>query len=294
MESVEGRVAVVTGAASGIGRAMARSFGAAGMRVALADIEPGALGEAQRQLATDGVEARAFRCDVSRADEVQKLAEDVREAFGGVHVVCNNAGVFCGGTTWGTSLNDYEWVLNVNVWGVIHGIRSFVPILLEQGEPAHVVNTASMAGLTTGPLTAAYFMSKHAVVALSEGLFHELAAREGCPVGVSVVCPELVNTRIFQAERNRPPHLKRDADEDLPEETRHVETVTSQVAALGVEPRVLAERTLAAVLAGRFWVLPPEGDPWREAARLRHRSIEEATNPVLGGPLSGEDLGSGG
>jgi NAD(P)-dependent dehydrogenase (short-subunit alcohol dehydrogenase family) len=294
MESIEGKIAVVTGAASGIGRAMARTFGGAGMKVALADIEPGALGETQQQLAADGIEARAFRCDVSQPDDVHKLAEDVRAAFGGVHVVCNNAGVFCGGTTWGTSRNDYEWVMNVNVWGVIHGIRTFVPILLEQGEPAHVVNTASMAGLTTGPMTAAYFMSKHAVVSLSESLFHELAAREGCPVGVSVVCPELVNTRIFHAERNRPPHLKRDADEDLPEETKQVEEATSQVASLGVDPRVLAERTLAAIHEERFWVLPPEGDPWREAARLRHRSIDTASNPVLGGPLSGDDLGSGG
>jgi NAD(P)-dependent dehydrogenase (short-subunit alcohol dehydrogenase family) len=137
-----GKVAVVTGAASGIGRAMARVFGAAGMKVALADVEAGALREARRELAADGVEAAAFACDVSQPDAVHKLAEDARSAFGGVHVVCNNAGVFCGGTSWGTSLNDYEWVLNVNVWGVIHGIRTFVPILLEQSEPAHVVNTA--------------------------------------------------------------------------------------------------------------------------------------------------------
>src|SRR6185503_13260161 len=220
MQVVDGKVAVITGAASGIGRAMARVFGAAGMKVALADVEMGALREARRELAADGVEAAAFACDVSQADAVHKLAEDARAAFGGIHVVCNHTGVFCGGTSWGTPLSDYEWILNVNVWGVIHGIRTFVPILLEQGEPAHVINTASMAGLTTGPMTAAYFMSKHAVVALSESLYHELAAREGCPVGVSVVCPELVNTRIFHAERNRPPHLKRDAQEDLPEETK--------------------------------------------------------------------------
>jgi NAD(P)-dependent dehydrogenase (short-subunit alcohol dehydrogenase family) len=290
MKHVDGRVAVVTGAASGIGRAMARVFGAAGMKVALADVEAGALREARQQLAADDVEAAAFVCDVSQPDAVHKLAEDTRAAFGGVHVVCNNAGVFCGGTTWGTSLNDYEWVMNVNVWGVIHGIRTFVPILLEQDEPAHVVNTASMAGLTTGPMTAAYFMSKHAVVSLSESLYHELAAREGCPVGVSVVCPELVNTRIFHAERNRPPHLKRDAQEDLPEETVQVESAVSNVASLGVDPRVLAERTLAAIRERRFWVLPPEGDPWRVATRLRHEGIENATNPMLGGPLAGGEL----
>jgi NAD(P)-dependent dehydrogenase (short-subunit alcohol dehydrogenase family) len=290
MKNVEGKVAVVTGAASGIGRAMARVFGAAGMKIAVADVEAGALRETRQEVAADGVEAAAFVCDVSQADAVHKLAEDVRSAFGGVHVVCNNAGVFCGGTTWGTSLNDYEWIVNVNVWGVIHGIRTFVPILLEQDEPAHVVNTASMAGLTTGPLTAAYFMSKHAVVSLSESLYHELAARESCPVGVSVVCPELVNTRIFHAERNRPPHLKRDAHEDLPEETKQVETAVSNAASLGVDPRVLAERTLAAIREKRFWVLPPEGDPWRVAARMRNESIDNATNPTLSGPLAGEDL----
>jgi NAD(P)-dependent dehydrogenase (short-subunit alcohol dehydrogenase family) len=289
MKVVEGKVAVITGSASGIGRAMARTFGAAGMKVALADVEVGALREARKELAAGGVEAAAFVCDVAQADAVHKLAEDARSAFGKIHVVCNNAGVFCGGTSWGTSLNDYEWILKVNVWGVIHGLRTFVPILLEQNEPAHVVNTASMAGLTTGPMTAAYFMSKHAVVALSESLYHELAARPGCPVGVSVVCPELVNTRIFEAGRNRPPHLKRDADEDLPAETKEVESVVSSVASLGVDPRVLAERTLAAIRENRFWVLPPEGDPWRVAARLRNQSIDDATNPKLGGPLAGEN-----
>jgi len=290
MQEVEGKVAVITGAASGIGRAMARAFAAAGMRVALADVEAGALREARAEIAADGVEAAAFACDVSQADAVRKLAEDALSAFGRIHVVCNNAGVFCGGTTWGTSVNDYEWILRVNVWGVIHGLRTFVPILLEQNEPAHVVNTASMAGLTTGPLTAAYFMSKHAAVALSESLFHELAMRPGCPVGVSVLCPELVRTRIFEAERNRPPHLKRDAAEDLPEETKQLETTVGSFASLGVDPRVLAERTLAAIREDRFWILPPEGDPWRVAARLRNRSIDDGANPTLGGALAGEGL----
>src|SRR5262245_24825339 len=240
MQRVESKVAVVTGAASGIGRAMAQTFGAAGMKVALADVELGALREARNALAADGVEAAAFACDVSQADAVHKLAEDVRTAFGGVHVVCLNAGVFCGGTTWGTSLNDYEWVFGVNVWGVIHGIRTFVPLLLEQDEPAHVVVTASMAGLTIGPMTAAYFTSKHAAVAPAERLCHERAAPPGCPVGVSARCPELVKTRIFTADRNRPPHLKRDAHEDLPPETKLVEEGALNVASLGVDPAVLA------------------------------------------------------
>ena len=290
MQEFAGRVAVITGAASGIGRALARAFGAEGMKIALADVEAGALRETRKQLAADGVEAAAFVCDVSQPDAVQKLAEDARAAFGRLHVVCNNAGVFLGGTSWGTSLNDYEWVLKVNLWGVIHGVRTFVPILLEQNEPAHVVNTASMAGLTTGPLTAAYFMSKHAVVALSESLYHELAARPGCPVGVSALCPELVKTRIFESARNRPAHLKRDAEADLPAETKQVESVVSNVVGMGTDPRVLAERTLAAIRENRFWVLPPAGDPWRKAARLRNQSIDDGSNPVLGGPVAGEDL----
>ena len=287
MQDFEGKVAVVTGAASGIGRAMARTFGEAGMRVALSDVEGGALEEARKGLEADGIDARAFLCDVSSADAVQGLAHDVRDAFGAVHVVCNNAGVFVGGTTWGTPVNDYEWILNVNVWGIIHGIRTFVPILLEQDEPGHVVNTASMAGLTTGPMTAAYFMSKHAAVALSESLFHELAARES-KIGVSVVCPELVNTRIFHADRNRPAHLKRPEDEEIPDETKQVEEVVANVAPTGVDARVLAERTLQAIRDDRFWVLPPEGDPWRVTAHERHQSIDHATNPTLGGPLSGD------
>jgi NAD(P)-dependent dehydrogenase (short-subunit alcohol dehydrogenase family) len=290
MQEVEGKVAVITGAASGIGRAMARTLGAAGMKIAMADVEAGALEEARKEIAADGVETAAFTCDVAHADAVHKLAEDTRSAFGGVHLVCNNAGVFCGGTTWGTSLNDYEWVMNVNVWGLIHGIRTFVPMMLEQNEPAHVVNTASMAGLTSSPLTAAYFMSKHAAVSLSESLYHELAAREDCPVGVSVLCPELVNTRIFHAERNRPPHLKRDAEEDLPEETKQVESVSTSMAAAGVDPRMLAERTLEGIRENRFWILPPQGDPWRDAARLRNQGIEEATNPSLGGPIADGEL----
>jgi NAD(P)-dependent dehydrogenase (short-subunit alcohol dehydrogenase family) len=289
MQVVEGKVAVITGAASGIGRAMARSFAAAGMKLALADVEAGAVREARKEIAAGGAEVSAFVCDVSQADAVHKLAEDARSAFGRLHVVCNNAGVFCGGTTWGTSLNDYQWIMQVNLWGVIHGLRTFVPILLEQNEPAHVVNTASMAGLTTGPMAAAYFMSKHAVVALSESLYQELAARPGCPIGVSVVCPELVNTRIFQAERNRPPHLKRDAEQDLPAETKLVESTVSSLTAAGTDPAVLAERTLAAIRENRFWVLPPEGDPWRRGARQRHQSIDAGSNPVLGGPVAGEN-----
>ncbi len=286
MEHVQGKTAVITGAASGIGRAMARTFGEAGMRVVMADVEGTSLEQARKDVAAAGIEAVAHVCDVSQADAVSGLAEVAKDAFGGIHVVCNNAGVFAGGTTWGTPSSDYEWVINVNIWGVIHGLQTFVPILLEQDEPGHVVNTASMAGLTTGPMTAAYFMSKHAVVSMSESLFHELKAREA-KVGVSVVCPELVDTRIGEAERNRPHHLKRD-DEELPNETKLVEAAIKASTPTGVEPKVLAERALAAIQENQFWVLPPDGDPWRRAAKQRCDDIVHARNPTLAGPAAGD------
>jgi NAD(P)-dependent dehydrogenase (short-subunit alcohol dehydrogenase family) len=155
MQELRGRVAVVTGAASGIGRALAERFAAEGMKVVLADVEPGALADAAHALARAGAETLAVETDVSRAEQVEALARRTLDAFGAVHVVCNNAGVFAGGPCWEAPLADYEWLLGVNVWGVIHGIRSFVPILLEQGDEGHVVNTASMAAVTTLPSTRA-------------------------------------------------------------------------------------------------------------------------------------------
>ena len=282
MQVVEGKVAVVTGAASGIGRAMARVFGAAGMKVALADVEAGALRESRNALAADGVEAVAFVCDVSQADAVYKLAEDTRAAFGSVHVVCNNAGVFCGGTSWGTSLNDYEWILKVNVWGVIHGIRTFVPILLQQDE-GHVVNTASMAALTAMPFAAAYHMSKHAVLALSEVLYHELRS-QGAKVGVSAVCPEAVATHIDHAERNRPAELRRPAGSGTSPDVELVDGAIRAAVAGGISPDVIAARALRAIREDRFYVLSDD-DAWRRSASSRLEDVRLVRNPVLVPPV---------
>ncbi len=284
MRQLEGRVAVVTGAASGIGRALAERLGAEGMRVVASDVDAAALRETVAELEQRSIPARGVVADVSSADEVQRLAEATLEAFGGVHVLCNNAGVFAGGLCWEAPLSDYEWVWSVNTRGVLHGIRSFVPILLEQGQPAHVVNVASMAAVTSGPLSAAYFMSKHAVLALSESLLHELRMKSA-PIGVSVVCPELVATRIAEAQRNRPEHLKR-ADGPLPPETRSVEAAIRSATRNGVPPATIAARTLEAILEDRFYVLAPKSDPWRIASDRRARDLLLGRNPSMPGPAS--------
>jgi NAD(P)-dependent dehydrogenase (short-subunit alcohol dehydrogenase family) len=284
MEEFEGRVAVVTGAASGIGFALAKGFGAERMKVVLADVETTALEGAARELETLGVECLAVPTDVTRADDVHRLAERAVDSFGAVHVVCNNAGIFgTGGPAWQVSVEDYEWTLGVNVWGVIHGVRTFVPLLLAHGEPGHVVNTASMAAVTSFPFAGAYVMSKHAVLALSECLYHELTAR-GARIGVSALCPEGVATRIDRAERNRPPHLKAPEEPSGPEaelvQGGIVETVRT-----GTPPDEIAARTLRAIREERFYVLSE--DAWRGSAETRLEDVRLARNPTLSPPVPG-------
>jgi NAD(P)-dependent dehydrogenase (short-subunit alcohol dehydrogenase family) len=196
-----GRVAVVTGAASGIGLALCRRLSAGGLRVVMADVDGDALGRAAARLTAAGREVLPVITDVSRPEQVDALRDRVVAEFGAVHVVCNNAGVALGGSLWEMTVADWEWVLGVNLWGVINGVRSFVPLLLEQ-DAGHVVNTASIAGLVPATL-GAYSVTKHAVVALSEGLSVELQARGG-RVGVSVLCPGWVRTGIAGSHSRRP------------------------------------------------------------------------------------------
>ena len=283
MQEFSGRVAVVTGAASGIGLALARQFGGLGMKVVLADVERAALAEAVAALEKAGVEAIGVPTDVSVADQVSALAEQARDAFGSVHIVCNNAGVFAGGLSWQAPLSDWEWLLGVNVWGVIHGIRSFVPILLEHGQPAHIVNTASMAGLISAPYTSIYNMTKHAVVSLSESLYHELQLSQS-KVSVSVLCPELISTRIDKSERNRPEHLKRGEDSDTTERAM-VDTAISAQVATGLDPSELAERVLSAIREDRFYIL--SDDVWRRSAEQRLEDVRLARNPTFAPPVEG-------
>ncbi len=202
MRDFEGGLAVITGGASGIGRALANAFADAGMRLLIADLEANALNRAVAELRDSGADARGRLIDVASPDAI----EDLAVAAGDVDVLCANAGVMQPlGPIWERPLADYEWVFGVNTWGVVHCVRSFVPRMLERDRPAHIVITASMAGLSVVPGNGPYQMSKHATLALAETLFHELS---DTPIGVSALCPGFVATRIMEAERNRPEGLQ--------------------------------------------------------------------------------------
>ena len=206
MKEFKGKVAVITGAASGIGRALADRCVQEGMKVVLADVEVETLAKTEASLKASGATVLAVQTDVSQARDVAALAQKTLEVFGAVHLLCNNAGVGTEAAIWESTLEEWEWVMGVNLWGVIHGVRTFVPLMLAQDTECHIVNTASMAGLISGPGLGAYKVTKHAVVTLSETLYHELAER-GARVKVSVLCPGVVNTRIMESARNRPGHL---------------------------------------------------------------------------------------
>jgi NAD(P)-dependent dehydrogenase (short-subunit alcohol dehydrogenase family) len=203
MRELRHKVAVVTGGASGIGLALARRFAAEGMALVLADVEGEALDVAAAALDDEGAEVLAIRTDVSDPAQVEALAEAAFERHGSVHLLCNNAGVVHRGAAWEQSLEDWEWVLGVDLWGVIHGVRAFVPTMLASGEPGHVVNTASVAGLVPFLEIASYDVAKAGVVSLSESMYLDLR-RQKAALGVSVLCRGVVNTRIYSSERNRP------------------------------------------------------------------------------------------
>jgi NAD(P)-dependent dehydrogenase (short-subunit alcohol dehydrogenase family) len=276
MRELAGRAAVVTGGASGIGRALARGFVNEGMRVVIADVQRPALEAAAEELRAAGGQVLAVVTDVAVADDVSALAERAQQAFGAIHVVCHNAGVFAAGLSWEAPLSDYAWVFDVNVWGVIHGVRAFTPLQLAHGEQGHIVITASMAGVTSTPFCAPYTMSKHAVLALAETMHLELTAR-GAAIGVSVLCPELVNTRIGDSDRNRPPHRKRGGPSH--DERELAEGALRQSTSAGISPDAIAARALSAIRARRFYVLSPEGDPFRDACHARLDAIRHERNP---------------
>jgi NAD(P)-dependent dehydrogenase (short-subunit alcohol dehydrogenase family) len=277
LDSLSGCVAVVTGAASGIGRAMAERFAAEGMRVVMADVEKPRLEDAAHAV---GGDVLAIPTDVARPDAVEALATRTLDAFGAIHLVCNNAGVFVGGNSWETPLEDYAWLIDVNVWGVIHGIRSFVPRMLERGEPGHVVNTASMAGMTSAPYAAAYYLTKHAVVGVTEGLYHELAFA-GSAVGASVLCPEAIATGIGNSERIRPErHPSRGP---RVESAALTEQALRDAVATGLAPAVMADRVVRAVRENRFYILAE--DAWIDACHTRLDDVRLRRNPTFAIPV---------
>lgn len=279
MKDFKDKVAVITGAASGIGGALADHCAREGMKVVLADVEPGALAEAAAKLQAGGATVLAVRTDVSQAKDVQALAEKALEAFGAVHLLCNNAGVATSGTVvWESSLADWEWVMGVNLWGVIYGVRSFVPLMLAQNTECHIVNTASMSGLVSFPRASVYAVTKHGVVTLSETLHHELAERGG-KVKVSVLCPGLVKTRIIDCARNRPERLAATAPMG-PVEAAGWESLR-QLLQTGMPPAQVADAVFQAIRQERFYILThPEGKDW---IRTRMEDMLHERNPTSPG-----------
>jgi NAD(P)-dependent dehydrogenase (short-subunit alcohol dehydrogenase family) len=279
MKEFQGKVAVVTGAASGIGRALAERCAKEEMKVVLADIEEQALMQASRDLAAQGAQVLAVPTDVSQAGEVETLARKAFETYSAVHLLFNNAGVGAGKSAWESSLAAWEWVLGVNLWGVIHGIHFFVPRMLEQRSEGHIVNTASMAGLTYGPGQSIYKVSKHGVVSLSETLYYELALR-GASLKVSVLCPGLVSTNILDAQRNRPARLQ-DASvkEPLSPQAEAVVQRFQQAVREAMPPGQVADIVFEAIREERFYILTHP--TWKAAIQIRMEDILQERNPTL-------------
>lgn len=251
------RVAVITGAASGIGRGMTERFAAEGMAVVLADIEEEPLAKLEQDLKTKGATVLAIRTDVSNADDVENLAVQTYDAYGAVHILCNNAGVVCSRPIWEHTIADWEWVLGVNLWGVIHGIRTFVPRMLSQETECHIVNTASILGLVRAPGEGIYKVSKHAVVALSETLADELELK-GSQIQVHVLCPGWVRTGILNSSRNRPNgefnHHNRNITDNR--------NVRAEMEA-GMSPSEVADHVYNAIHNGTFYIhTHPEHKAW--------------------------------
>jgi NAD(P)-dependent dehydrogenase (short-subunit alcohol dehydrogenase family) len=274
MELTSGKTAVVTGAASGIGFALAERFARAGLSIVLADVEQEALVAAEQQIAAVGVQTLAVRTDVSDEAAVQALAAAAVERFGAVHLVCNNAGVESNADAWLGPISAWKWVLGVNLWGVIHGIRAFLPVMLGQGE-GHFVNTASIAGLYPG-FAPSYDASKHAVVAISEGLYRSMKLA-GMPIGVSVLCPGWVNTNIMDAARNWPAALGEQPPQALGSEI--AEPHVRKAIAEAIQPAEVAGYVADAVAADKFWVFT--GQEWVDLVVQRWNGIAAGEDPTL-------------
>jgi NAD(P)-dependent dehydrogenase (short-subunit alcohol dehydrogenase family) len=251
MKELKGKVAAVTGAASGLGRSMALAFAAEGMDLALADVDEVNLSSVQEEVLAKGVRTITLKVDVSNAQQVEIFRDQTLTRLGGVHVVCNNAGVSPLGAVWENSAADWQWILGVNLWGVVHGVRAFAPHLIAQDE-GHVINTASVSGLISPPGSGAYNVTKHAVVALTESLHHDLRERNS-KVGVSVLCPAYVPTGIVDSERSRPKEL---AASTKSEQTLAREAMLRKAVKSGkVSADQVAQAVVAAVKEERFYIL---------------------------------------
>ncbi len=257
MKDFKNKVAIITGGASGFGREFAMVGARLGMKLVLADVQQEALDKVKAELEAQGAAVLAMRCDVRKAEQIQALADASMAMFGAVHLVFNNAGVGSGGLVWENTQADWEWVLGVNLWGVIHGVRVFTPLMLECAKKdssyqGHIVNTASMAGLLNAPTMGVYNVSKHAVVSLSETLYHDLKLVDA-PIGASVVCPYFVPTGISQSHLNRPDDVKNTA---APTASQRVAQAMSHKAVTSgkVSAAQVAEWTFNAIREGKFYI----------------------------------------
>jgi NADP-dependent 3-hydroxy acid dehydrogenase YdfG len=250
VDDFEGRVAVITGAASGIGLAYGHLLGRLGMHLVLADIEADALDRAASTIASDAQSVMSVPTDVSSAESVCALADAAFGAHRTVHMLCNNAGVSVTRSLLTATRSDWQWMLGVNVWGLIHGIESFVPAMIERGDVGHVVNTCSVASWTVMPGYGMYAATKHAAAAISEALLGDLVAA-GAPIGVTAVCPSLVRTNLFSSDRNRPSELDDGAESSRDEQDR-IDAITDGIQS----PDEVAQAMLGGVRANRLWVFP--------------------------------------
>ncbi|MEX3855641.1 SDR family oxidoreductase [Paraburkholderia sp. BR10923] len=274
-----GKVAVITGAGSGFGRAFAHKGAALGMKLVLADVNAEQLAQTVDALREGGAEAIAVPTDVSSATQVEALARAALATFGKVHLLFNNAGVGTGGFLWESSANDWSWVFGVNVMGVAHGVRVFAPLMLAQNEPAHIVNTASVAGLLAPPAMGIYNASKHAVVALTETLYHDLKlaqAGTGGEVGCSLLCPAFVPTGIADAERARPDEL-RNASRPTRSQIAAAKQLQRAVQSGKLSADDVADIAFEAIAARRFYIITHPGI--MATVKLRHEDIEQLREP---------------
>ena len=292
MKEFKDKVAVITGAASGIGRGIARRAAKEGMKVVVADIEKDALNQTEEELKTSGADVISVLIDVSKSEDIERLAQETLNAFGEVHLLCNNAGVGIPGPIWEATLSDWNWIMGVNLWGVIYGIRTFIPIMLQQDNECHIVNTSSMAGLMPGDeRLGIYGITKHGVVALSESLRASFAQMK-CKINVSVLCPGIVNTKVIDCERNRPAefcdpdYMKRDRlllfgpsmeryKKNHPETEQYIDMIIKMYEK-GTSPDQAGDVVFKAIRNGMFYILTETGIMWKNPLKARFDGIMKA------------------
>lgn len=275
MKDFRGKVAVITGGASGIGRGIAERCVREGMKIVLADIDEVHLADAETELKAAGGSVLGVRTDVSKRGDVELLARQAMDTFGQVHLLFNNAGVAAGGAPWEATWNDWEWVIGVNLWGVIHGVKVFAPLMMAQNTACYIVNTSSTAGLIVGGGSATYAVTKHAIVALSESMYLALQQRNSL-VKVSVLCPGLVRTNIAEAESHRPEELRNEPVPLTPELEAGLAAFKATMEKAS-PPRQVADAVFDAIEKEQFYILShPE---WMEVIQLRTDKLLRMENP---------------